>query len=144
MSWGHEFRSQSDAMNATFLKRIPKPGNIALVSQSGAICAALVENASAEDVGFSAVVSMGNKVDQTEVEILEMLSLHQQTKVIVTYLEDIHEGHKFINICKQITKINSIKKPVLVLKSGRSARGAKAECHTQVRSWVQTRSTMQR
>ena len=113
-------------MNATFLKRIPKPGNIALVSQSGAICAALVENASAEDVGFSAVVSMGNKVDQTEVEILEMLSLHQQTKVIVTYLEDIHEGHKFINICKQITKINSIKKPVLVLKSGRSARGAKA------------------
>ena len=113
-------------MNATFLKRIPKQGNIALVSQSGAICAALVEDASAEDVGFSAVVSMGNKVDQTEVEILEMLSLHQQTKVIVMYLEDIHDGHKFINICKQITKSNSIKKPVLVLKSGISARGAKA------------------
>ena len=113
-------------MNGTFLKRIPKPGNIALVSQSGAICAALVEDASAEDVGFSAVVSMGNKVDQTEVEILEMLSLHQQTKVIVMYIEDIHDGHKFINICKQITKRNSIKKPVLVLKSGRSARGAKA------------------
>ncbi len=113
-------------MNATFLKRIPKQGNIALVSQSGAICAALVEDASAEDVGFSAVVSMGNKMDQTEVEILEMLSLHQQTKVIVMYLEDIHDGHKFINICKQITKLNSIKKPVLVLKSGRSARGAKA------------------
>jgi 4-hydroxybutyryl-CoA synthetase (ADP-forming) len=113
-------------MNATFLKRIPKSGNIALVSQSGAICAALVEDASAEDVGFSAVVSMGNKVDQTEVEILEMLSLHQQTKVIVMYIEDIHDGHKFINICKQITKRNSIKKPVLVLKSGRSARGAKA------------------
>jgi 4-hydroxybutyryl-CoA synthetase (ADP-forming) len=113
-------------MNATFLKSIPKSGNIALVSQSGAICAALVEDASAEDVGFSAVVSMGNKVDQTEVEILEMLSLHQQTKVIVMYIEDIHDGHKFINICKQITKRNSIKKPVLVLKSGRSARGAKA------------------
>ena len=113
-------------MNATFLKRIPKPGNIALVSQSGAICAALVEEASAQDVGFSSVVSMGNKMDQTEVEILEMLSLHQQTKVIVMYLEDIRDGHKFINICKQITKLNSIKKPVLVLKSGRSARGAKA------------------
>ena len=113
-------------MNATFLKSIPKSGNIALVAQSGAICAALVEDASTEDVGFSAVVSMGNKVDQTEVEILEMLSLHQNTKVIVMYLEDIHDGHKFINICKQITKSNSIKKPVLVLKSGRSARGAKA------------------
>ena len=69
-------------MNATFLKRISKPGNIALVSQSGAICAALVEDASAEDVSFSSVVSMGNKMDQTEVEILDMLSLHQQTKVI--------------------------------------------------------------
>jgi 4-hydroxybutyrate---CoA ligase (ADP-forming) len=113
-------------MNATFLKSIPKSGNIALVAQSGAICAALVEDASAEDVGFSAVVSMGNKVDQTEVEILEMLSLHRHTKVIVMYLEDIHDGHKFINICKQITKSNSIEKPVLVLKSGRSARGAKA------------------
>ncbi|TVP39678.1 acetate--CoA ligase family protein [Candidatus Nitrosocosmicus arcticus] len=113
-------------MNATFLKRIPKPGNIALVSQSGAICAALVEDASAKDLGFSAVVSMGNKMDQTEVEILEILSSHQQTKVIVMYLEDMRDGHKFINICKQITKHNSIKKPVLVLKSGRSARGAKA------------------
>ncbi|MGZ5500666.1 MAG: hypothetical protein ACXWEW_05915 [Nitrososphaeraceae archaeon] len=88
---------------------------MALVSQSGAICAALVEDASAEDVGFSSVVSMGNKMDQTEVEILEMLSLHQQTKVIVMYLEDIRDGHKFINICKQITKLNSIKKSVLVL-----------------------------
>jgi 4-hydroxybutyrate---CoA ligase (ADP-forming) len=113
-------------MNATFLKSTPKAGNIALVSQSGAICAALVENASVEDEGFSAVVSMGNKVDQTEVEILEMLSLHRQTRVIVMYLEDMHNGHKFINICKQVTKRNDIKKPVLVLKSGRSARGAKA------------------
>ena len=113
-------------MNATFLKSIPKPGNVALVSQSGAICAALVEDASVEDIGFSAVVSMGNKVDQTEVEMLEILSLHPQTKVIVLYLEDMHDGHKFINICKQITKLNDIKKPVLVLKSGRSVRGAKA------------------
>jgi len=113
-------------MNATFLKSIPKPGNVALVSQSGAICAALVEDASVEDIGFSAVVSMGNKVDQTEVEMLEILSLHPQTKVIVLYLEDMHDGLKFINICKQITKLNDIKKPVLVLKSGRSVRGAKA------------------
>ncbi|MDE1830365.1 MAG: acetate--CoA ligase family protein [Thaumarchaeota archaeon] len=113
-------------MNATFLKRIPRPGNVALVSQSGAICAALVEDASTEEMGFSAVVSMGNKVDLGEVEILEMLGSHDQTGIIVMYLEDMHNGHKFINICKQITKRNSIKKPVLVLKSGRSARGAKA------------------
>ena len=52
----------------------------------------------------------GKQDDQTEVEILDMLSLHQQTKVIVMYLEDIRDGHKFINICKQITKLTSIKK----------------------------------
>ena len=50
-----------------------------------------------------------------EVEILDMLSLHQQTKVIVMYLEDIRDGHKLINICKQITKLTSVKKAVLVL-----------------------------
>lgn len=113
-------------MNATFIKNISKPGNIALVSQSGAICAALVENASAESVGFSAVVSIGNKVDLAEVEILEMLGSHDQTRVVVMYLEDMHDGQKFINICKQLTKNNNIKKPILVLKSGRSARGARA------------------
>lgn len=113
-------------MNATFIKNISKPGNIALVSQSGAICAALVENASAENVGFSAVISMGNKVDLAEVEILEMLGSHDQTRVIVMYLEDMHNGQQFINICKKVTKNNNIKKPILVLKSGRSARGARA------------------
>ena len=113
-------------MNATFLKTTPKPGNVALVSQSGAICAALVEDGNAEDLGFSAVVSLGNKADLTEVEILEMLSSHEETKVIVMYLEDIHEGQEFINICKQLTRRSLTKKPVIVLKAGRSARGAKA------------------
>lgn len=113
-------------MNATFLKGVSKSGNIALVSQSGAICSAFVEDATSENIGFSAVVSMGNKAGLTEVEILEMLALHDQTKVIVLYLEDIHDGRKFINVCRNITQHNNIKKPILVLKSGRSVRGAKA------------------
>ena len=75
-------------MNSTFLKVTPKSGEIALVSQSGAICAALVEDASAQGIGFSAVISMGNKVDLNEVDILKMLAEHEQTKVIVMYLED--------------------------------------------------------
>jgi len=113
-------------MNSTFLKITPKSGEIALVSQSGAICAALVEDASAQGIGFSAVISMGNKVDLNEVDMLKMLAEHEQTKVIVMYLEDLGNGQEFLKICKQITRLNSIKKPVLVLKSGRSPEGAKA------------------
>ena len=111
-------------MNATFLKITPKSGQIALVSQSGAICAALVEDASAQGIGFSAVISMGNKADQNEIDVLEMLADHDQTKVIVMYLEDMGNGQRFLEICKDITR--NKRKPILVLKSGRSPEGAKA------------------
>jgi 4-hydroxybutyryl-CoA synthetase (ADP-forming) len=111
-------------MNSTFLKITPKSGQIALVSQSGAICAALVEDASAQGIGFSAVISMGNKAVLSEVDILKMLSEHKQTKVIVMYLEDMGNGQEFLKVCKNITR--KLKKPVLVLKSGRSPEGAKA------------------
>lgn len=111
-------------MNSTFLKVTPKSGQIALVSQSGAICAALVEDASAQGIGFSAVVSMGNKAAMTEIDVLKMLADHDQTKVIVMYLEDMGDGQEFLRVCKHITK--NLKKPVLVLKSGRSPEGAKA------------------
>ncbi|MEX1053554.1 MAG: 4-hydroxybutyrate--CoA ligase [Nitrosopumilaceae archaeon] len=113
-------------MNSTFLKVTPKSGGIALVSQSGAICAALVEDASAQGIGFSAVISMGNKVDMNEVDILKILAEHGQTKVIVMYLEDLGNGPEFLKICKQITRLNVVKKPILVLKAGRSPEGAKA------------------
>ena len=111
-------------MNSTFLKVTPKSGQIALVSQSGAICAALVEDASAQGIGFSAVVSMGNKAAMSEVDVLKMLANHKQTKVIVMYLEDMANGQEFLKVCKHITR--KLKKPVLVLKSGRSPEGAKA------------------
>ncbi len=111
-------------MNSTFLKVTPKSGKIALVSQSGAICAALVEDASAQGIGFSAVISMGNKAQMSEVDVLKMLAEHKQTKVIVMYLEDMGNGQEFLKVCKNITK--KLKKPVLVLKSGRSPEGAKA------------------
>jgi len=111
-------------MNSTFLKVTPKSGQIALVSQSGAICAALVEDASAQGIGFSAVISMGNKAVMSEVDVLKMLAEHKQTKVIVMYLEDMGDGQEFLKVCKNITR--KLKKPVLVLKSGRSPEGAKA------------------
>jgi 4-hydroxybutyryl-CoA synthetase (ADP-forming) len=111
-------------MNSTFLKITPKSGQIALVSQSGAICAALCEDASAQGIGFSAVVSMGNKAVMSEIDVLNMLANHKQTKVIVMYLEDMGNGQEFLKVCKNITR--KLKKPVLVLKSGRSPEGAKA------------------
>lgn len=111
-------------MNSTFLKVTPKSGQIALVSQSGAICAALVEDASAQGIGFSAVVSVGNKADLNEIDLLKMLAEHDQTKVIVMYLEDMGNGQEFLKVCKQITK--KYRKPVIILKSGRSPEGAKA------------------
>jgi 4-hydroxybutyryl-CoA synthetase (ADP-forming) len=111
-------------MNSTFLKITPKSGEIALVSQSGAICAALCEDASAQGIGFSAVISMGNKAAMSEIDVLKMLAEHKQTKVIVMYLEDMGDGQEFLKVCKHIT--HDLKKPVLVLKSGRSPEGAKA------------------
>src|ERR671912_9084 len=116
--------SQSSMMNATFLKITPEVGGIALVSQSGAICAATVEDAKAQGIGFSKVISMGNKVDMDENDILELLSEDDETRVIVMYLEDIRDGRRFMQIAKKITKEK--KKPILVLKSGRTPEGAKA------------------
>jgi 4-hydroxybutyrate---CoA ligase (ADP-forming) len=116
--------SQHNMMNATFLKITPDYGSIALVSQSGAICAATVEDAMAQGIGFSKVISMGNKVDMDENDVLELLSNDVETKVIVMYLEDIHDGRRFMEIAKKIT-VDS-KKPIIVLKAGRTPEGAKA------------------
>lgn len=116
--------SGDNMMNSTFLKITPKHGGVALVSQSGAICAATVEDAEAQNIGFSKVISMGNKVDMDESDILELLADDGDTRVIVMYLEDIRSARRFMEIAKRIT--TEKKKPIIVLKSGRTAEGAKA------------------
>ncbi|HVX02230.1 MAG TPA: 4-hydroxybutyrate--CoA ligase [Nitrososphaera sp.] len=116
--------SKNNMMNSTFLKITPSHGGIALVSQSGAICAATVEDAGAQNIGFSKVISMGNKVDMDESDVLELLAEDEDTKVIVMYLEDIRNARRFMDIAKRITVEK--KKPIIVLKSGRTAEGAKA------------------
>ena len=116
--------SKDNIMNSTFLKITPKFGNIALVSQSGAICAATVEDAEAQNIGFSKVISMGNKVDMDESDVLELLAEDEDTRVIVMYLEDIRNATRFMEIAKKIT--TEREKPIIVLKSGRTAEGAKA------------------
>jgi 4-hydroxybutyrate---CoA ligase (ADP-forming) len=116
--------SESNIMNLTFLKITPMYGGIALLSQSGAICAATVEDAIEQGIGFSKVISMGNKVDMDENDILELLADDVETKVIVMYLEDIHDGRRFMEISKRIISEN--KKPIIVIKAGRTPEGAKA------------------
>ncbi|MER5174965.1 MAG: acetate--CoA ligase family protein [Candidatus Nitrosocosmicus sp.] len=116
--------TEQNLVNLTFLKITPKYGEIALVSQSGAICAATVEDAMAQGIGFSKVISMGNKVDMDENDILELLEDDPSTKVIVMYLEDIHDGRRFMNVAKRITLEK--RKPIIVLKAGRTPEGAKA------------------
>lgn len=116
--------SQNNKIDATFFNVTPQYGNIALVSQSGAICAATVEDAISQGIGFSKVISMGNKADMDEADILELLSDDPDTKVIMMYLEDIRDGRRYMEIAKKITKKN--KKPIVVIKSGTSIAGAKA------------------
>ena len=113
-------------MNASFSGHIPKNGKIAFVSQSGALATALMDYACGENIGMSKIISLGNKVDMTELEVLQYLKDDPNTEVIIMYLEDIVKGHEFIEIAREITGDIAKTKPILVIKSGRTAQGAKA------------------
>lgn len=95
--------SKNNKINAIFLKFNPRHGNITLVSQSGAICTATIEDAIAR-IRFTEVVSMGNKADMDEDDALESLTDDPETRVIMLYLEDINDGRRFMEIVKKITK----------------------------------------
>lgn len=114
------------SLNASFAGTIPKSGNIAFISQSGALGTALLDYAQGENVGFSKFVSLGNKVDVSELEILQYLKDDPNTDVIMMYLEDIGKGQEFIEVAREITGDIAKPKPILVVKSGRTAQGAKA------------------
>ncbi len=108
--------------NASFASDKPLPGNIAFVSQSGALGTAFLDWANKENVGFSKFVSLGNEAQITELEFLEYLKDDDDTKAILLYLEKVSNGKKFLELAKEITK----KKPLVVLRAGRSRRGASA------------------
>ncbi|MFN4182719.1 MAG: acetate--CoA ligase family protein, partial [bacterium] len=113
-------------MNATFAKRSPSPGNIAFLSQSGAVGVSALEFAYARNIGISKFVSFGNKVDINENELLEYLRDDPQTRVILIYLESLADPRKFIALCREITGEIGEAKPVLAVKSGRTEAGARA------------------
>jgi acetyl coenzyme A synthetase (ADP forming)-like protein len=109
-------------MNATFTRNYPRSGSIAITSQSGAICSTLLDWSSEVKVGFSKFISVGNKVDIDEADLLEYLRDDPYTKVIGLYIEGTERG---VNFMKQAS-LTSMSKPVIVLKSGRTSSGAKA------------------
>jgi acyl-CoA synthetase (NDP forming) len=105
---------------------MPKPGNIALVSQSGAICVAMLEYAKMRNMGFSKVFSLGNKADLNENDLLVMLANDDATSVVLMYIEDLVDGRRFIEIASHITGESEKRRPILALKVGESAIGAKS------------------
>ncbi len=111
-------------MNASFATKMPKAGNIAFISQSGALCTAVLDYAEGRDIGFSKFVSFGNKADVNEVDLLHYLKDDPDTDVILMYLEDITNGREFLETARKITW--DARKPMLAIKSGRSTEGARA------------------
>ncbi len=111
-----------NGLNATFAKTMPKPGNIAFLSQSGAFIIAVMEYFKGFDEGFSKIVSMGNKAVLDEADIIEMLKNDPFTDVIMLYIEGIPDGRKFMDVAEKISKL----KPIVAMKSGKTDAGARA------------------
>ncbi len=110
------------AMNASFAKHTPRQGNISVISQSGALCTAILDWAESRHLGLAKLVSMGNKAQLAETDFLSALAVDEQTSVIVGYLESIASGDDFIRAAQQATS----RKPVIVFKAGTTGAGVKA------------------
>jgi acetyltransferase len=109
-------------LNATFAHMAAAPGNIALLSQSGAIATALIDWAAENNVGFSQIVSLGDMADVDVGDCLDMLAGDRHTSCIVMYLETIPNPRKFMSAARAAARI----KPVIAIKSGRHEAAAKA------------------
>ena len=109
-------------LNASFAVGMPRQGTIAFMSQSGALCTAVLDMALAEGVGFSHFVSLGNKADTNEIDFLEAWRDDPHSRVIVAYLEGIVDGARFMEVARQVTT----QKPIVAIKSGTTSAGSRA------------------
>ena len=112
-------------LNASFSARMPASGNISFISQSGALCTAVLDFAADRDFGFSKFISIGNKADVDELDLLRYFHYDMETEVIMIYLEELRRGTEFIQEVKEITSGHR-RTPVLAIKSGRTSAGARA------------------
>ena len=108
--------------NTTFIKSVPNPGEIAFVSQSGAICQAVIDWGTGMGFGFSRIASLGNQADLSEAEVITALSSDPHTRVITMYLEGVKDGAQF----KQAVSEAAREKSIVALKVGRSNAGKRA------------------
>lgn len=109
-------------LNASFSATSPQKGEIAFLSQSGAMLVAILDWSTQVGLGFSKVVSLGNKADLSEIEFIEDAAADPNTKVILCYIEDIVDGPRFLDVAARAAR----QKPVIVIKSGTSQAGAQA------------------
>lgn len=121
------FMNANNRLNASFATGMPSRGNISFLSQSGAMAVAMLDWAYQSSLGFSHIISVGNKSDINEIECLEYFAQDRATQVIMMYLESIDEGREFMQRAARI----ALKKPIIILKAGTSAQAQKAiQSHT--------------
>jgi acetyltransferase len=114
-------------LNASFAASSPRAGDLALISQSGAIAAGLIEWAAPRSMGFSAIVSIGDQLDVDFGDLLDYFALDRGTRAILLYIESIKDARKFMSAARAAART----KPVIVVKAGRHARAAAAaKTHT--------------
>lgn len=115
-------REPTISLNATFSPTFPPPGNVGFSSQSGALGLAILEHAKELGIGFSSFVSMGNKTDVSADDLLSFWEDDQATEVILLYLESLGDPARFMSVARRVAR----KKPIVVVKSGRTEAGARA------------------
>ena len=108
-------------LNATFAGAIARPGNVALLSQSGALLTAILDQSHAENVGFSALVSSGSMMDVGWGDLIYYLGDDPQTKSIVIYMESVGDARSFLSAAREV----ALTKPIIVIKAGRTEARAR-------------------
>ena len=109
-------------LNATFAGTVAQPGNVAFISQSGAICTAVLDWSIRENVGFSAFVSVGSMLDVDWGDLIDYLGDDPHTRSIVIYMETIGDARSFLSAAREV----ALTKPIIVIKAGRTEAAAKA------------------
>ena len=109
-------------LNATFASTIARPGNVAFISQSGALCTAILDWAQKEMVGFSIFVSVGSMLDVDWGDLIDYLGNDPRTQSIVMYMESVGDARSFLSAAREV----SLNKPIIVIKAGRTEAAAQA------------------
>ena len=109
-------------LNASFLDKMPKPGNIAFISQSGALGSAILDWANHENIGLSNFVSVGSMVDVDFGDLIDYFGSDPKTKSIIMYIEGITDARKFMSAARHFSRT----KPIIVVKSGKYIESASA------------------